>query len=554
MIAASGIAIIPSAPRTLLIPSAPITSSRIPTGLISSAPRPPGIIPSAPSTVEEPSLAGPPATASEERPSSLNPPAPPIPTGIIPSAPISSIHQPLDSTSTFPTLYPTPINGTGPVSATNVAPTLPILPPGMTSTLEGLHPIPAPTTDPGDPDGHHEIPEPDYTVTLPCRGCSPVVEISATGWESIPTFPVDIPPAQEQNTKASTPSPVAPAVTLSAGPSDVIVKPDPSSGGGFIIGDGATVKPGQTVTVGGNTPIAVHTSNGHTDVVIGGTQTVPLTPPSNPPIATITAGPSPIVVKPAPSSPNFLIGDATVSPGQTLTLSNTPIVVQTDTSRTLVVINGTQTIPLLPLDITDAPIHLPITLAPGLVATPIAPTTLNADPTVPVPAGYILASHTLLPGGPPLTLSGTAYALAPAATAFVVNGYTTTLAPAYGSLLTSVSAAPLTLWGRVYTANRAGYYSLAPGTTLVPGGPAVTVGGSVISLEPEGTAAVVGGVTSAVGVVTAVVTVVRSTRAPDVGTGVGAGKALPTVREGGGSMLRVEGVVLLGFILVGGGV
>ncbi|KAJ4356292.1 uncharacterized protein N0V89_004323 [Didymosphaeria variabile] len=248
-----------------------------------------------------------------------------------------------------------------------------MLPTGMTSTQEGLRPVPAPSTNPGDPDGHHEIPEPNFTITLPCRGCSPIVEITATGWETIPSFPINVPPAQEVETKASSLPVLPPIITLPAGPSNVLVRPG-SSGGDFIIDDSTTVKPGQTVTVGG-TPVAVHTSIGQTKVVIGGTQTVTLRPPYNRPVATITIGDSPFVVNPAPSGGNFIVGDTTVAPGRTVTISNTPVAIRTDASRTELVLAGTQIVPLAPADalITDAPVLLPITLANGAVITPSHP-------------------------------------------------------------------------------------------------------------------------------------------------------------------------------------
>lgn len=341
-------------------------------------------------------------------------------------------------------------------------------------------------------------------------------------------------------------------MTLSFAPSNVVIKPNPK-GSDFVIGDSTTIKPGQTVTVGGS-PIAVHTSNGRTDVVIGGTQTVPLQPPYNPPAATVTVGGSPITIKPAPSNGQFLIGDSTVAPGQTITVSNTPIAIQTSGSLTQVVA-GTQTIPLPPpnAQITDAPLPLPlpITLPNGATLTPLPP-----GPDTSNPQGYILASKTLLPGGAPVVIDGATYSLAAGATLLAINGQLTTLHPSYGALLTTVAAPPLTLWGTVYTANLAGYYRLAPGTTLVPGGPAVTVSGSVISLEAAGTVAVIRGSTSRMAPITAVVTVVKSEAGGGGGGGLetGEGAPLPTVEKHSAGMrggVWVEGVVALGVLIVG---
>ncbi|KAL1606680.1 hypothetical protein SLS60_004087 [Paraconiothyrium brasiliense] len=424
----------------------------------------------------------------------------------------------------------------------------------MTSTQEGLHPIPAPSTNPGDPDGHHEIPEPNYTITLPCRGCSPIVEISATGWETIPSFPINVPPAQEVETKAGSPPVITPIITLPAGTSNVVVKPD-TSGGALIIGDSKTVKPGETVTVGG-TPLVVHTSDGQANLVIGATQTVPLRLPSNLPVATVTIGNSPMVVNPAPSGANFIVGDTTVKPGRIVTISNTPVAIRIHGSRTELVLAGTQTVPLAPADaqITDTTVLLPITLANGAVVTPMPP--IVYDPNVIIPESYVLSpGETLRPGAPPITIMGTTYSLDGSATALVINGQTTNLRPSYGTLVTTISAAPLTLWGHVYTANRAGYYSLAPGTTLVPGGAAVTVSGSVVSLEAAGTAAVIQGSTSAMQPVTAIVTLRRSSGGPPGGAAGTATEApLPTVGKHSGGTAReawVERILWIGMVLVG---
>lgn len=409
----------------------------------------------------------------------------------------------------------------------------------MTSTQEGLHPIPPPSTISGDPDGHHEISEPNFSITIPCRGCSPVVEITATGWETVPTFPVTAPPAQEAVTSTSS----APAITISVGSSNVVVKPNPS-GSDFVIGD-STAKPGQTLTVG-SSPIVVHTSNGHTDVI-------PLQPPYSPPAATVTVGGSPITIKPAPSGSGFLVGDSnftsTATLGQTLTVSNTPIAIHTSGTFTQVVV-GTQTIPLAPADaqITQAPVALPIILPNGATLT-----LLPAGTDASSPQGYMLASQTLLPGGPPIIVSGTTYALLPDATALAINGQTITLHPFYGVLLTAVAVPPLTLFGTVYTANSAGYYALAPGTTLVPGGAAVTVSGTVVSLVPGGTAAIIQGSTSAMRPLTAVVTMVRSGDGA-AQTGSREGGPLPTVGKHSAAMregMWVEGVLVFGAIFVG---
>lgn len=211
-----------------------------------------------------------------------------------------------------------------------------------------------------------------------------------------------------------------------------------------------------------------------------------------------------------------MIGSTTVQPGQTAIINNTPVVVQTSSGRTEVIV-GTQTVPFKPSaasQITPAPVFLPVPAGNQLL-TPIAPTDTNSDPNV--PALYIVGGQTLLPGGAAITISGSTFSLLPAATAVVINGQTTTIHPSYGTIFTTTALPGLTLWNTVYTANRAGYYVIAPGTTLIPGGQPVTISGSVISLAAEGTAAVIQGSTSYMQPQTTIVTLTRSMSAQGAG-------------------------------------
>src|SRR5205823_2772990 len=52
---------------------------------------------------------------------------------------------------------------------------------------QGPGPILTAPTYAGDPYGHHEISEPDFSATRPCSGCSPVIQITATGWLDLST-------------------------------------------------------------------------------------------------------------------------------------------------------------------------------------------------------------------------------------------------------------------------------------------------------------------------------------------------------------------------------
>ncbi|KAF2678652.1 hypothetical protein K458DRAFT_256901, partial [Lentithecium fluviatile CBS 122367] len=333
-----------------------------------------------------------------------------------------------------------PSNGS-PVSSSPNAST-PSVMPSKASTDEGLRPIPGPTTNPGSPDGHHEIPEPNFTSTSPCKGCSPIIEIPATGWDDLRTHVT----AEPQET-AERP----PAATITAGPSNILIKPVPT-GTGFVIGDSTTVKPGQTVIVD-NTPVVIQTSAGRTHVIVGGTQTVSLQPaPAN------GAPQSQITNPPAVLLP-IIIGSQTLTP-----IANTAS-------------NGNSN----------------------------SDTSSNPD----VPALYVVDGQTLLPGGAAITVSGTTYSLHASATVLNINGQDTTITPTQAVVYTTTSAPALTIGDKTVTANRAGYYVIRQGVTLIPGGAAVTFDGTTISLFAEGTAAVIQGSTSYLQPKSTIVTVTK---------------------------------------------
>lgn len=301
----------------------------------------------------------------------------------------------------------------------------------MTSTDQGLRPIPPAATQIGDPNGHHEITEPNFSATKPCRACSPVFEVTATGW-------LDSPAEEQRGTSLQ-----AIPTRVPAGPSNVLVSQAPA-GGGFVIGDSTTVAPGQTVTVN-DVPLVIQTTAGTVQVIVG-TNTIPLQQPN------------------------------TVPPE-----------------------NGPR--------VTYAPTMLPPVLTVG-TETIVA----NAQ------TQYVVAGQTLSPGGGAITVAGTTISMMPSATAVVINGKTSYLEPNYGNIWTKTAPA-LTFNNHVYTANRAGYITISPGTVLKPGGEAITVDGTRLSLDHSGTAVVIQGSTSVMLPVTTVVTLTRSLGPGGAGNG-----------------------------------
>jgi hypothetical protein len=280
------------------------------------------------------------------------------------------------------------------------------------------------------------------------------------------------------------------------------------------------------------------------------------------PAATITAGPSNIIVTQAPVGTDFVIGDlsssTTVKPGQTVIVDNTPIVIQTSAGRPQVIVGGTKTVPLGPAPaITAAPIQttnppavfLPITIG-SQPFTPIPNTApngnsnpnsnpdadSNSSPSDAVPALYVVDGQTLLPGGAPLTVSGTTYSLNQGAIILQINDQYTTLTPTQGVVYTTTSGPALTVFGKTVTANRAGYYIITSGVTLIPGGAPLTYDGTVISLVPEGTAAIIQGSTSMLLPASTIVTVTK-TGAFGASGGVGGGDGEATAASGSAATL-----------------
>ena len=144
---------------------------------------------------------------------------------------------------------------------------------------------------------------------------------------------------------------------------------------------------------------------------------------------------------------------------------------------------------------------LPTPASPALTGAPaltvggqtIAPSVVSGTPVYSIAPG-----QTVTAGGSPITVGGSTISVATSGSAIVVNGATTPLSQAFSGAA-APSAAGLTLNGQTYTPTTVSgtpVYSIAPGETLTPGGSALTVSGSTISLAPSGSAVVVNGQTS----------------------------------------------------------
>jgi hypothetical protein len=116
------------------------------------------------------------------------------------------------------------------------------------------------------------------------------------------------------------------------------------------------------------------------------------------------------------SASQYIAGTQTLIPGGPA-ISISGMVVSLAPSATAIVLGGSSTMNIVPPSAYQAPQPPVITLAG---------TTLTANSA----SQYVVDSQTLLPGGPTITVSGTAVALAPSATAIIFAGSSTiSLAP-----------------------------------------------------------------------------------------------------------------------------
>ena len=239
------------------------------------------------------------------------------------------------------------------------------------------------------------------------------------------------------------------------------------SASGYVIGS-QTLVPGSAITVS-NTPISLASNAA---AVVIGSSTIPLAVPGSgivTALPVITFGSQAIT---ANSASNYVLGSQTLVPGSAITVSNTVVSLATNAAAVAI---GSSVIPLaVPNPASSA--ALPV-LTFGSQAI-----TANAA------SDYVFGSQTLIPGSA-ITVSSTVISLATGASAVFVGSSKIPLAvPA-----PTVSAAlpVITFSGSTLTANAASEFIFGT-QTLKPGGPAITVSNTVISLAPGASAVIIG--------------------------------------------------------------
>ena len=347
-----------------------------------------------------------------------------------------------------------------------------------------------PTQDPADPTPNppnptQSVPGPSAPISPnPSQGIGQII-YTAFGASGPNTIPFSAPASAPLNSPVASPPPqpaiftiagqaltavptgltVSGSVYTPGGPAATIAGTPVSVGSaGIVIGTATLAQSAEIVTVGGQAITVLGTSalvvGGTTEkaltaggvtvslapsgILVVGTQTVALQQPNVYTVAgqTFTAAPSAVVVD----------GTSLLPGGAGITVSGTPI--SLEPSGTLLI--GSSAIAL--------PTALPNVYTVGGQIVTAAPSAVVVDGT------------TLVPGGAGITVSGTPISLEPSGTLLIGSS-----AIALPTALPNV----YTVGGQIVTAAPSAV--VVDGTTLLPGGPGITVSRTLISLEPSGT-------------------------------------------------------------------
>lgn len=228
---------------------------------------------------------------------------------------------------------------------------------------------------------------------------------------------------------------------------------------------------------------------------------IPVQHESSAPTIVLTVGASAFTLN---SQSEFVIGSQTLSPGGPAVTAGTDVV-SLASHGTAVVVNG-QASSLASATSDDAPLSIQSadSLASFILSAigGIAPSSSLTAAVIALGSSTytrdsqsisILGSQTLAPGEAPVTVDETALSLALSATAVVVDGHRSALAP-LGKV--SGSSAPITIGSSIFTPGDGSAF-VHGSQTLAPGAAAITVGGSLVSLAPSALAVIVNGRTSA---------------------------------------------------------
>ncbi|KAF2095270.1 hypothetical protein NA57DRAFT_60005 [Rhizodiscina lignyota] len=261
--------------------------------------------------------------------------------------------------------------------------------------------------------------------------------------------------------------------SVKVGGSPVAITPAPNApaangNSGVVIGS-QTVQPGQVATINGQ---QVSVGSSGSSLVIGGTRTVGL---QSSPTSVDIGGSSVPISNPANSgSGNGVdIGGQTVGLGQTADINGVPVSVGNDGSS--IVIGGTRTVGLQESPKTINIGGTPIAVNSGITPSPNA-------------GGLVVGGKTLTPGEV-TTINGQQVSVGSDGSDLVIGGTRTV------HIQQPTGAPTLQVGSSTITAKQNGEFVFGD-KTLSPGGPAITVSGTQLSLAPSGGIVVINGKTS----------------------------------------------------------
>ncbi|KAF3041382.1 hypothetical protein E8E12_009163 [Didymella heteroderae] len=276
-----------------------------------------------------------------------------------------------------------------------------------------------------------------------------------------------------------------------------------------------TLRPGgPAITIGSGTVISLPPSG--TALSFGGTTSIL---PRVPEFASQAAAPPILTIGSTTLIPNaatqFFVG-----PGQTLTPGGTAVIdgvkISLDSSAAFVVVGSSTHILPTPgaVSVQDKNTQpelvfggttftaLPSISEPGMSlgdgpAAPGHSQTQNTDDRDDSGPTFIISGQTLLPGGAPITVSGSTLSLAPSGAFLVIDGLTTTLAAfAAATAAAHITPPPLTIGNGVFRPLPESGTTYQIGTAMLTPGGSVVIAGTTISLAAGATALVINGVTT----------------------------------------------------------
>ena len=239
-----------------------------------------------------------------------------------------------------------------------------------------------------------------------------------------------------------------------------------------IIVNSQTLHPGSPVVVASHT-IALDTSADHSNILINGQPTLlPSTEDSSqnnqhsPDLQPVNVGGQTMTTNDAG---NYMFGSQTLKNGApAITVSGTPVSLAPASEITI----GRSTIPLSPPRVTAAP---QLTVGGHPISTDNA-------------GDYVVGFSTLRPGSPAITISNTPISIDASSSRLIVGSSTIQLFPP----ITPNAALHVGDIALPYSINSASNLVIAGSQTLTPGGPAITISNTPISLGPSATQLVVG--------------------------------------------------------------